>query len=63
MSLRLSGTGSYIEASTTTAPTNPVSGKVRLYAKTTTNLSILDTNGVETTLGDAFLDDEILMDF
>ncbi len=61
--IKLSGSGNYIEVSTTTAPTNPVSGKVRVYATNTTSLTMQDSTGVQTTIGDPFSDDEILTDF
>lgn len=64
-SIKLSGSGNYIEASTTTAPASPVSGKIRLYSTGNTNLSMKDSTGTVTviTTGDPFTDDEILMDF
>ena len=62
-SIKLSGSGNYIEASTTTAPANPVAGKIRLYATNTTSLTMKDSGGIQTVIGDPFSDDEILMAF
>ena len=63
MSIKLSGSGNYIEPATTSAPTNAPSGKVRIYAVDTTSLRVKDSSGNETILTDPLLDDEILMDF
>ena len=64
-SIKLSGSGNYIEANTTTAPANPASGKIRLYSTGNTNLSMKDSAGTITviTAGDPFTDDEILLSF
>lgn len=69
-SIKLSGSGNYIEASTTTAPANPAAGKIRLYATSNTSLRMRDSTGTETIIApvsatpDVYTyDDEILMDF
>lgn len=51
--IKLSGSGNYIESSTTTAPANPVSGKIRLYATSGTSLRMRDSTGTETDLAAA----------
>lgn len=70
MSLRLSGTGSYIEASTVAAPTAPASGKIRLYSPSNGALSMIDSTSTVTVVSpvtatpDIYTyDDEVLMDF
>lgn len=47
MSIKLSGSGNYIEPSTTSAPTNPASGKVRVYATSSIYLKMLNSSGQE----------------
>jgi len=47
MSVKISGSGSYIEPSTVTAPASPASGKVRLYATSTIYLKMKDSSGNE----------------
>lgn len=47
MSVKLSGSGSYIEPSTVTAPATPASGKVRLYATSTIYLKMKNSAGSE----------------
>lgn len=49
-SIKLSGSGSYIEKSTVTAPASPVAGKVRVYATSGTSLRMKDSTGTETDL-------------
>lgn len=44
-SIKLSGSGNYIEASTTAAPASPVAGKIRLYSTGDANLSMKDSAG------------------
>lgn len=55
-SIKLSGSGNYIEASTTTAPTSPVAGKIRLYSTGNTNLSMVDSTGTVTVINAGTLD-------
>lgn len=47
MSVKISGSGSYIEPSTTTAPSNPASGKVRIYATSDVYLKMKNSAGTE----------------
>ena len=52
-SIKLSGSGNYIEASTTTAPASPATGKIRLYSTGNTNLSMKASTGVITVIAPA----------
>lgn len=47
MSVKISGSGSYIEKSTVSAPTNPASGKVRIYATSGIYLKMKNSSGTE----------------
>ncbi len=47
MSVKISGSGSYIEPSTVSAPSTPASGKVRLYATSTIYLKMKNSAGNE----------------
>lgn len=47
MSVKISGSGSYIEKSTVTAPASPASGKVRLYATSNIYLRMKNSSGTE----------------
>lgn len=47
MSVKISGSGSYIEPSTVTAPANPVAGKVRVYATSGIYLRMKNSSGTE----------------
>ena len=68
--IKLSGSGNYIEANTTAAPTTPATGKYRLYSPSNGALSMIDGTGTTTTIApvtstpDIFTyDDEVLTDF
>lgn len=47
MSVKISGSGSYIEKSTVTAPASPASGKVRVYATSNIFLKMKNSDGAE----------------
>ncbi len=47
MSVKISGSGNYIEPSTTTAPSAPASGKIRLYATSGVYLKMLNSSSQE----------------
>ena len=69
-SIKLSGSGNYIEANTTTAPTAPATGKIRLYSPSNGALSMIDSTSTVTVVApvtatpDIYTyDDEVLLDF
>lgn len=47
MSIKISGSGNYIEKSTTSAPSSPASGKVRVYATSGIYLKMKNSSGTE----------------
>ncbi len=47
MSVKISGSGSYIESSTVTAPASPAAGKVRVYATSNVYLKMKNSSGTE----------------
>lgn len=48
--VKISGSGNYIETQTISAPASPVSGKVRIYAASNTSVSMVNSSGTVTDL-------------